>query len=511
MRRSTEREAKFEGATAVAVPDLTGVSEGSSEIKLPTVTLTATYYDTEDLRLLRRHLTLRHRSDDVGSEDEWTLKVPGDTKGSGLRRMELTWPGPTEQVPADAVALTAAIIRGAALQPVAELVTVRRRRELRASTGRRLAEIDDDEVTGTDLTPAGDHDAAAPLRFREVEIELDGDDDDILDRAGHRLVASGFVRSAEASKLARVLADRVDSRAPRPAPGHRSTIEAVVVASIADGLERLVAHDLAIRTDGDPRSVHQARVATRRLRADLLTFASLLDPVWVRRTRTTLKWVADALGDVRDADVLAERLVAHRSEIAEVDADGFDVLVGLLSGERRAAMVNLRDILDRPRYLEVLGQLEEATVSPSWKAGTASKSGRRASKVLGRLARRPWRKLRRTVEGLGEDPENRDLHQVRIKAKQVRYAAELAGPVVGSPATRLARSTKALQGTLGDHNDAVNAEAWLRRAAADQAMPVVVTAGQLIARERQLQAVTTKAWSDDWKKVSRKSTRCWMQ
>lgn len=512
MRTAVEREAKFEGDPVVAVPTLAGVGPGVSEVELPTITLTATYYDTQDLRLLGRHLTLRHRRDDTGTgENGWTLKVPGGTGGAGLKRVELTWPGPAGAIPPEATALTTAVVRGGALRPVAEILTVRRRRELRASTGERLAEIDDDDVTGTDLIGEADGGTGCgPLRFREIEIELDGGDDGVLEPATRRLIDRGFAPSPDGSKLGRVLAERIARPAPRPTLGSRSTLHDVVTASIGDGLDRLIAHDVAVRVNGDPRAVHQARVATRRLRSDLKTFRRLLDPAWVGRTRTTLKWIADALGDVRDADVLAEGLTGHRSDAADLDAEGFDDMAAQLTAGRHAALVNLRDVVNRPRYLELLEQLERAADAPPWRPDGSIDPSRPAGPQLDGLVRRPWRQLRRAVNRLGDDPGDRELHRVRIRAKQVRYAAETAIPVVGRPARRLAKGAKSLQGTLGDHNDAVNAEAWLRRQAANGTASVALAAGQAIARERRQQALTRRSWPEDWKEASRPSRRRWL-
>lgn len=70
MHTAVEREVKFEGDSVTAVPTLAGVAQGASEVELATLTLIATYYDTEDLRLLHRHLTLRHRRDDIGTSED---------------------------------------------------------------------------------------------------------------------------------------------------------------------------------------------------------------------------------------------------------------------------------------------------------------------------------------------------------------------------------------------------------------------------------------------------------
>ena len=72
------------------------------------------------------------------------------------------------------------------------------------------------------------------------------------------------------------------------------------------GWQRLVSNDPATRL-GEAEPLHQMRVATRRLRSDLRTFRSLLDPAWTDETRAELKWLGELLGAVRDADVLAER------------------------------------------------------------------------------------------------------------------------------------------------------------------------------------------------------------
>ena len=73
-------------------------------------------------------------------------------------------------------------------------------------------------------------------------------------------------------------------------------------------MQRLLAHDPVVRLDAGEVGVHQARVSIRRLRSDLKTFAPLVDAAWADALRTDLKVVADALGRVRDADVLGVRL-----------------------------------------------------------------------------------------------------------------------------------------------------------------------------------------------------------
>ena len=53
------------------------------------------------------------------------------------------------------------------------------------------------------------------------------------------------------------------------------------------------------------------------------------------------------------------------------------------------------------------------------------------------------------------------LHQVRKAAKRLRYAAEVAAPVLGARAETLAETAKAVQTVLGDHRDSALVRAAL--------------------------------------------------
>src|SRR5437764_131813 len=86
-----EREAKLGAGPAFVLPDLDGVIDGVTATALPQRNLDAVYYDTPDLRLARRGITVRHRT---GEDDGWTVKLPEDgDRGSALVRNELTFPG----------------------------------------------------------------------------------------------------------------------------------------------------------------------------------------------------------------------------------------------------------------------------------------------------------------------------------------------------------------------------------------------------------------------------------
>jgi CHAD domain-containing protein len=122
-----------------------------------------------------------------------------------------------------------------------------------------------------------------------------------------------------------------------------------------------------------------------------------------------------------------------------------------------------------------------------------------------------WRHLARAVAALGPEPADEALHEVRIRAKRLRYACEAVAQVVGKPAAQLARAAADLQGVLGDFHDAVVAEAWLRAASAGAPPAQALAAGQLIAHERDDARQCRAAWADSWKRLHRKKLRTWLR
>lgn len=227
-------------------------------------------------------------------------------------------------------------------------------------------------------------------------------------------------------------------------------------AAIGRSVEQLVAELPRARAGEDPEGVHQARVATRRLRSDLRTFAPLLDDEWRTETRAELKWLADALGAVRDNDVLAMRLEAALPE-AGIDPDDAAPLMRVLQDQGGAARHVLVGAIDDARTASLVSELRHRAEDPP----TTLQALGRAERRLRPLVRRPWRKLVRTVDGLGKEPPMVELHRVRLMAKRTRYAAEAVEPVFGRDARRFVNAVKGVQDVLGDMNDAEVAIRWL--------------------------------------------------
>ncbi|MDP9299602.1 MAG: CYTH and CHAD domain-containing protein [Actinomycetota bacterium] len=485
--RPSEREAKFEVPDDFELPFLGRVVERSS------VKLSARYWDTADHRLLCWGQTLRHRHASDGSEDGWTLKVgapPGaPDAGSVLDRQELDEAGPPDEPPARLAALVLGIVRGAPLEPVATLETDRE--VLLIGT----VEVSDDRVSSSiDETPGP--------AFRQIEIEAKGPGADrLLADLSDRLIRAG-AKATTALKLETVLGGRPEPEVVVPRLRSTSRVEVLVEYALARSVIRLIGEDPKIRANSDVDPIHDARVATRRLRSDLKTLEPYLAAV--EGLRTELGWLGGLLGAVRDLDVLIGRMLARIRELPDQDRAAAAPILARLEHERGRRRSELLVGLGSARYLTLLDELIEARRRPPV-ADPADE--RRVRPVLRKVTRKAWRRTARAVDRLGRSSPDSALHEIRKRAKRARYAAELGREVFGKRAMRLAERLADVQDGLGEVQDTVVAEERLRslRLPSDSAF----VAGMLVCGERAARAKARRRWPGLWKAARRKRSRRW--
>ena len=80
--------------------------------------------------------------------------------------------------------------------------------------------------------------------------------------------------------------------------------------------------------------------------------------------------------------------------------------------------------------------------------------------------------------------------------------------MVGKPAAQFAKAAAELQTVLGDHQDSVTAEAWLRGLNTSGRRSFV--AGQLAAMERVAAEESRAKWRKAWAALESKRLREWM-
>jgi CHAD domain-containing protein len=491
-----ERELKLAAPGSLVMPKLTDDHLGVIAMdELPELTLRSTYHDTADLRLARSGVTLRYRTGDE-TGPAWTLKlrVPGH---DATERDEYLFPGGPAEVPGDALDLVTALVRTAPIQPVATLVTRRRRWNLCGAEGRPLAELFDDEVSVLDG-------GRVVSRFRELELESRGPDLAALRPIAVRLRRAGAVLAEPLPKAMRALGPRASAHPDVvvPALGAHASAREAVSAALASGYRRLVAHDAATRL-GDAEGLHQMRVATRRLRSDLRTFRPLLDTAWVTGLRDELAWLARLLGDVRDLDVQLARLRETAGDLLEDLAP----LVSSLAARRDVDRLALLEALRSDRYRTLLDRLVDAVHDPL----VARRADKPAARLLPPLLARAWAAVEPAGSALGRDDPVERYHAVRIGVKRLRYAAEATGPALGPAARRcerLAIAAAELQDALGAmHDDAVAIDEVRAVLASHPETPFARAAGRLEERASAAINAARATYPDLWKRLARRYAR----
>lgn len=489
-----ERELKLLVDEGFVIPELDGVFKAAKLAEPESIRNVDRYFDAADLALARWGCTVRHRRG-----EGWTVKIAKPSSGPILDREEVLIPGEDGEPPASAVAVVAPLLAGRPLEPVAMLITDRIRRRWRDADGRVVAELVDDRVAATG--------PAEVERFREIEVELKSENARLKDlrRAADELVAAGARRGEPAPKLVRTLgrAAAGDPDVPEPSIGSRPTAEDVIRAAVATSVRRYLLFAPSAIVGADPEGVHQARVSSRRLRSDLKTFGPLLDPGWRDEVIARAKAVTDLLGAVRDTDVLDAKLRALLAEHPEIDPAA-GALLERLAGQRQAARSSMVEGLTGASGAALSNYLIEVARHP----GVLPAAERRAKSTMGRLVRKRWRRLDSAVESLGPEPAPAELHQVRILAKRVRYAAEAVVPALGRPARRFTKQAARIQDALGELNDAAVAGRWLGQAAEQLGGRSAFAAGQ-IAQQLMTDALVHEG---DWRRAHQKMTKLtdWM-
>ena len=288
---------------------------------------------------------------------------------------------------------------------------------------------------------------------------------------------------------------------PRPAPRRPGLIP----TDIADAISAVVGkattaireHEAGSRKGGDIENVHQMRVATRRIRAYLKAAKPALDRDAADGLRVDLSDLAQALGVVRDLDVMIEQMHSEAAALGEPDTAALERLIGSLETDRLEARNALVEQLDDPDYDALLVELDETTQKPPVANPWADLKELGAAE-FDRLAKAH----RKMVRAFGDDPPDDDLHALRILGKRARYTAELQKK--SKETSAFLDALAGLQEVLGNHQDASVLEDQLRAMVAVSGdSSAAIAAGRVIEGGRQRKVAARKAFPAAWKAVEK--------
>jgi CHAD domain-containing protein len=351
---------------------------------------------------------------------------------------------------------------GRRLVPVGRSDTVRRTSEIVDADGQFAASVTDDEVIET----AAD---GGEVTQRRRAITVDAGADALRTALRRELKRSGAKRTRSAAKAAPSV------------PAKTDTVGRLLLDYLDDQRAAILASDVDLRRGADV--VHAARVAMRRYRSALRVFGDLVDADRASALDAELRWIAGELGTARDAEVERARL---NQAVATLEPE---LVLGpvlarideaLLSDQAKARS-RVDRVMRGRRYLALLAELDSWHEAPPLTDVAANDASTAA-----RYVRKAERTMRKRLRGIASADDNA-LHSARKAAKRSRYAAELATPVLGKPAKRIASRSKKLQTHLGHYLDttlACRTLLQLGRATASRTSDNGFTYGLLYQSER---------------------------
>jgi CHAD domain-containing protein len=447
LRTINEREDKYDVDSDWVLPQLTELVPDGGRFDQEMRKLDNTYFDTPGAGLRLFGITLRRRVG--GSETGWQLKVP-----NGTARTELQSGSRAKTLPPALAKGVEGLLAGENLDAVAAMVTTRTAYQLRNADGELVLEIADDQVE------SGPPDGESMLHsWREVEVELGpaGKKKD-LKRARKLLQDAGASPSTSRTKLDRALAPA--SPDGQPAAVESGTIGELVAAYLAAQCDVLASNDVGFRT-GTP-AVHKTRVAARRLRSTLRVFDDAINTAAAEELNDELVWYADLLGQVRDQDILSNRLTKEIADLPPEQVRGSveAEIKEHLAAEREEAVKRLDEGMRTSHYDHLLQLLRGWRTAPPL-TDAAGEKNTAAVKYVEKAKRKADQRLRKA------DDDIEQLHRARKATKRARYAAELVEPADGEMKA-IARDAEELQTVLGEHQDAVIAAGFLAKLSEDK-------------------------------------------
>jgi inorganic triphosphatase YgiF len=414
--------------------------------------LFATYFDTPDDALNRAGMSLRLRKN--GVRRIMTLKWTPEGSDR-FSRGEAETPCSDVQPDLDAFVPEVArrvqeAARGEPLVPRFETRVRRRLADLSLGSSRVEVVLDDGEIIASERR----------AKISECELELKEGDPAVLFALAAQLTRAGL-RLNPLSKAQRgILLARGEKPSEVRAVAGRleesASIEAAMSAIIQNALTQFVDNWPALLDGELPESVHQMRVALRRLRAALSLFERALPGAGFRRFRDEAKRFADALGPARDQDVFIE-FVSGGPQTIFPDEPSFEALLSSSATRRLDAYRQAKEAVVAPDASRFVLELHAFVASRGWRNALGTEQlpqlGRPARSLADEALERLYRRARKLgKEIMTAEPEQR--HRLRIALKNLRYAAEFFGSLYEPGVVRkFTRAASVLQDALGAHND----------------------------------------------------------
>jgi CHAD domain-containing protein len=250
----------------------------------------------------------------------------------------------------------------------------------------------------------------------------------------------------------------------------------------------------------DPEQLHRMRVAHRRLRTAIGSFAEVL-PVDLTAADSELQWIGDELGDVRDLDVQLEAMRTTATGL-EASPESIEGLLAAVNVQREQARKRMLEALVSKRFealvLRIARSLRDQVTAGS--AGGPLTIGELAPVML----EDRYRRFRKAARHLTPKSPPIDYHNARRKARRLRFATEFVEEIYGEPAEELIDAVTDLQDLFGDHQDCYAAIELRRSVCKSLSEPALTLARELDEQDLVRAALLRRGGPDAVRRVEKR-------
>ncbi|MEP7034406.1 MAG: CHAD domain-containing protein [Actinomycetota bacterium] len=328
----------------------------------------------------------------------------------------------------------------------------------------------------------------------------------------------------QARRVSRLLAglghgvvDRDEGEDPGPAPAaamdRLAPATLLLWTALSDFLDTMRENLPGLLDDVDTEFLHDFRVAVRRTRATLKLGRSALPTAIGGSWEPAFKGLGDLTTPLRDLDVYELDLPTMTGWLVAADPTDLEPFVTHLRArrgiERRALVRRLRSASFRRLVKEWGEELAQLGGMPEGADHERLSAGELADSSISRA----YRRVVRGGAAISGSSAPEELHTLRKRCKELRYALEVCAPVVAQgPRKRMVAELKSLQDVLGRFQDSDVQRRGLRGFAEEMMADgtpasAVLAMGELIGHLDAEQDRARREFGDVFARFARPSSR----
>ncbi len=418
------------------------------------------YLDTFDWSLLKKKLALRYRTSDGASM--FTIKSIGKIEDGIAERMEI-------EVQLDRPAETPAEVAVTQIRNQIDGIIYPRKllEHIKISTDRRRYRVVSPEGAKIELafdtssfSLRGLHKPRRARKLQEMEAELLDGPAAALNSLSLLLSQTPCYPPSTASKLETAI-ERLNVPIPSKRPPEKymvrldDRLDLAVRKILAYQFYRFREHLPGVQRDIDTEFVHQARVATRRMRSALRLFRDAVPPAAGAYLEGELQWLGGMFGTVRDLDVFLLNLSIFQQQIDRFPEKKKKVFDDWIAGHRSEPLNNLIETLNSARYANFEQRLLRFLEIPLPVRPRAALAVKLVREVAPAVIKEKFDAVIKQGHKVLENPKLKQFHRLRIQMKRLRYACEFMAPAYDGALEPFIERTVEIQDCLGEIQDTV--------------------------------------------------------